>query len=308
MVKNVRKIILIVFAILILCGFSSYKEGDLAKNDLAVLEKINTEVSKLFTVDGAGIPTTEGYEKVIASKEANCTQYAYVFARRAYTSGYEVKVLGITTTRNTNHAVVNVKVGERWFLFDPTNGVYYKADAFDIFQNPDLVKKMVGVPTKKTKVYTNKSFFQQIGRITVAQNLDYAEQDLSSEAQIIEESKFYKTPNGVGASIHTSTDKDYTAALPGSFPNYFVLKWDEPHDFYRVSIQWVDELNYASDFKIMALVGGEYVTIAEESEYATDNINFVQLLKPVTTDQIKFVVTKTNGQDRLLLRRFSLYE
>lgn len=276
-------------------------------DDLFKLHNIVLETSDMYSQIGPGANT---YQEMLTSSMGNCREQAYVFARKVLQEGYIPKVIGLFSVDDANHLLVDVKVGDSWYLFDPANGVYYKHSVYEILKNPALSGDIVGTPKEISKFYTMQAFFKGVQKINVYNNLDYIEKDIASlkmGTRVIERSEFYNYPYGVEASLDGETKSNYTAALENSLPNYFEIDFGSVKEFYRVVIEWYSYNDYASDFEIFYEQSGTFVSLVHEVNYVEDDKIYQYVLKePIKTQRVRVVVNNTNGQKRLLMRRFSL--
>lgn len=121
-------------------------------------------------------------------------------------------------------------------------------------------------------------------------------------------SEFYKEPYGVMASFDED-NSNYTAAYNDSFPNWFIVNIGQSVLVENVQIEWYSNTDYASDFEIFGYVNDKWVLLAKETDYKI-GINTViykkNIKEPLNINKIKMVVKNTNGQQRLLMRKFEL--
>ena len=278
--------------------------------ELEDLHQIAIEVSNIFKKTGKGVPVSSGLDLILQADEANCIHHPYIFARKIQDLGYQFRILAITTAINWDHALIEVKLKTtgKWYLFDPSNGISYLNTLWEIHNNPELANSKIGQPSQLYQNYTLPKFFERIIDVTIYPDLGRHETDYALEAKIINQSSFmqdYSVANALDGDPHNN----YTSSKENSYPNFFELDLGAKRKIYRFMIQWYNAKDYASNFEIFANNNGKYVSIFSTEENIEDD-TFTEIILPeaIVTDKIKFVVYKNEGQNRLLLKKFSVYK
>lgn len=275
--------------------------------ELADLHQLAQATSRLYARAGTGVDTSEGLESLLKSQEGHCGHFVYMFGRRLTHLGYPFRIYGTRTSVELGHALVEVNVRNKWYLFDPSNGVYYPHSYHDMLGSPARVEDRVGDVSELYSAYSRPSFFANITRYYSFTDLDRYETDVALKAELCSSSEFYPNHGPENALDGDATD-DYVAAVENSFPNTFAIKLRRQEKIYRISITWFDGQNYASDFEIHAVIDGRYEEVFVEKHYTTGRIKDQIILdEPITTDAVKLVVHGAKGQKRLLLRQFQLF-
>ena len=283
-------------------------------DEIQELEKLHenaVEVSRIFKKQGKGVDTKSGLDLILKSKESHCGHNVYIFARKIQDLGYQFRILGIATAVNLNHAFVEVKLKTtgQWYLFDPSNGVYYLNTLSEIQSNPELSNNKIGQASEAYQKYTFPHFFKNIIKINIPpDNLRWYETNYALEAKIINQSDFVDD-NPVQNAIDGDPYNTYTVAKENNNPNFFELDLGEARKIYRFTMHWDTESNNTSEFEILANQNGKYIAVfSSQNNIEDDAFTEVILSKPIITEKIKFVAYKAQRQDEFILKEFSVYK
>jgi len=125
---------------------------------------------------------------------------------------------------------------------------------------------------------------------------------------LAESSMFYEEPYDAMAAFDYDTN-NFAAAYADTFPNWFVVSVSRPILVETIELTWHDYYNYATDFEIYGFSDNEWILLAKETDFQLGNYTLIYrktIETPITITQLKLLVNKTEGQERLLLRKFEL--
>ncbi|WP_458411721.1 hypothetical protein ACNQFZ_12730 [Schinkia sp. CFF1] len=284
---------------------------DKEQTQLASLIKLNLEVHNSFDY-GQGLPGYPTLEETIQYGNGHCGLYATYFAEKASKIGFHPIVVDLTSAINNEnklfHSVVELKIGEKDYTFDPTLGVYYKHNVTELFMSPLLAEKKVGKSINdNVKVYGTPMFWGNITNVKVYHDLDYYQSDYlqTQKFEVSTKSSFFNSPNDLGASFDGKAYDNYTASKEGELPVVFTIKFKSPVDVNRIYFAWYDLENYPTDFTVYDENGNPLI---KKTNYKNNIGHFNEWLPESSkTDSLTFSFTKFEGQQRLLLRKLSVY-
>lgn len=281
------------------------------KSELKSLIKLNLEIHNSFEY-GKGLPGYPTLEETIKFGNGHCGLYTTYFAEKAIKMGFNPIVVDLTSgIKNEDelfHSVVEIKLGKNYYIFDPTLGIYYKHNINDLVTSPFLANQKVGTVTNENlEIYSKPIFWSNVFDLNILHNQDYYQQDYihSNEFEVISKNLFYKSPNDLYASFDGKVFDNYTASIEGDVPVSFTIKFKNPITVNRIYLSWFDFQNFPTEFKVYDNNGNELVSRANYQ----NNVGYLNewLRNSVMTDSLTFSFTKFKGQQRLLLRKLSIY-
>ncbi|MGO4270530.1 hypothetical protein AB4Z22_11865 [Paenibacillus sp. TAF58] len=312
----VKKIIIFIVIFFIISNFSSQDLIIDAKEQQSIqinkLSIINKKISGLYPKYGAGVPISAGIKELLNAKEGNCAQLSYLFARKVIKLGYDAQVIGLYSNLDgLNHLVVNVKINDKKYLFDPTNGVYYNNGLYEILGNPLLAQNKVGFPKDESNIFTTSSFFASANNIQIYENLNYGETNLLKDINMFDviTKDLFNAPNDLSGALDED-EETYTAGLT-PLPNEFTVEFKAEVDFYRMYFRWYSDKDYATDFQVFVGESQEQMhELFHEMDYQINANNDFEYVSSneVKAKYFKIKINKTNGQQRILLKDLGLYQ
>lgn len=130
-------------------------------------------------------------------------------------------------------------------------------------------------------------------------------------ATLVGSSQFFSPPYDVFAALDGNNDfSDYAAQFTyNAYPNWFQLQLGQKTDIQNIQIHWHSSGVYGSDFQILGLRNGQWITLVSEKGWTPQTswaIYNKQFAVPFTDIESLFViVNKAIGQERAVLRYFS---
>lgn len=283
-----------------------------AEEDLKKIVEINQMVHNSLRY-GAGLSGASAKE-VLKYGEGNCGDFTYLMLRELQIKGIVSRVVGVRSSyNNAIHSRIEVKVGGKWYTFDPTYGVYYPYSVQEMIENPDLAEEMQGF-TEEYSIYMDKEFFKNAVYLEYHYTADRRDKNivtLKNEVKISSDAIF--SPNN---GLEMALDNNYnTFAASNVFnqPQSFTLEFGSLQEIYRVKIKWLSFEEAGSSFLLEYFDDStnSYKKILEENNYVDpsgDNVYEYILKENVVTKKVKFTINDTHGQKRILIREFMLFE
>ncbi|MGE0625214.1 MAG: discoidin domain-containing protein [Pseudomonadales bacterium] len=271
------------------------------------IQQVTTSVHRQWSAIGPGVPLGKAnleMAQILSAADANCSQQSYLTSRLLLLENLPAVRIGLWAHDGSNDLMVQTRVGERDILIVPSDGIAFEDHWSELLRNPEKASSpwFTDNPSA-TPNYAKPSFFSKVERIDIYPTLDNAEFNHTLTATI-EGQNLFEGEHGPSAA----RGGGYLAGLSGKFPQTIELKWSDPTDLYRVSIRWYSDDDYASRYKVMALIGEEWKLIKEVSgsEHRKADVSTFAF-QPVRARRIKFEFTETSGQDRILVRSLGVY-
>lgn len=131
--------------------------------------------------------------------------------------------------------------------------------------------------------------------------------DIAPSAKVVESVPVYPG-YGLENALDGDADDDYVAAVEGPMPQSFTLALGGEFAVRRVEIVWESDANYGIDYRIEACdeAGKLLGCLARERE-REGRVQVVEIRESRKYAYLRFVVEKTAGQERLLLRLLRIF-
>ena len=145
----------------------------------------------------------------------------------------------------------------------------------------------------------------QSNKLVIVQNDILKLNDVSNEIKVIDSSPMYE-----GFELENSLDgnpnDDYTAGIEGDIPQFFTLDLSNKKEIKEIELIWESESNYGIDYTIEIAENDNQVKYKEDIINQVGQYQKISLPNNVNGNEIKFTITKTNGQERILLRQIKI--
>lgn len=109
--------------------------------------------------------------------EGNCSHAALWIAIKMSEKGVPYRVLDIKSStpdgQNLNHAMTEVKIGDKWLLTDPLNGWLYPAGIVELKNNPAPPINYQWPGRKGMEIYKEPFFFRNLHYVEAYEDLAY---------------------------------------------------------------------------------------------------------------------------------------
>lgn len=312
--KKLRlKVLFYVVGIIVLIGGSIgviMPEIDAAEvDDMKVVKEINDRIHKSISY-GIGTGQSSSSKEVLEYGEGHCGDYAYLMVKELRKKGYEARMVGIASSYYDGmHTRVEVKIDDKWYIFDPTFNIAFPNSTMEIIKKPDLIKLMEGIPSDESK-YNKEEFFKGVQLIEYTYDIDNRDNNLSKVAKVKSDLEFEE-----GYEANKSLDQDsitFTAANSYVLPQSMKYTFEQEYKIYRIKIKWYSPEISGKSFKIEYMnEKGQYKTICNEKNYVDpqgDGVYEYILSKPITTKEIRFTLEEAYEQSRILIREFMIFE
>ncbi|MCQ1529162.1 D-glucuronyl C5-epimerase family protein [Lutispora saccharofermentans] len=129
--------------------------------------------------------------------------------------------------------------------------------------------------------------------------------DISSQVKVINSSPMYD-----GFEIENSLDgnpnDDYTAGIEGILPQFFILEISNKKEIKEIELIWESESNYGVSYTIEITEKDDKVKYKEDIVNQNGQYQKIILPNNISGEKIKFIINKTNGQNRILLRQIKI--
>lgn len=283
-------------------------------DDFEWLGELCKKVARYFPSQGAGdlgADVNLRFSDFLRAKEASCAQLGYLFARYALSAGFPVRRVGLYTDGGANDLMVEVRVKDRWFLFTPSAGTFYRFGLGELLARPELASRYEGDPVGANAAYLTKSFFSRITEIRVYRSLNsfgsYLRESNFAKSATIESSGFYSSHNDIERAIN-GLEEDYAAGVEGVLQSV-ELKWLAPVTPYRLFVRWLSSIEYCKNIRCKVFVNNKWIdAIGNNVEtFRIEDVHEVPLrcVTPITRMAVDFFGAM--GQSRALIREFGIY-
>lgn len=130
--------------------------------------------------------------------------------------------------------------------------------------------------------------------------------NLLNDIKVIDSSKTYPGFEVVNA-LDGDPDDDYAAFLEGGLPQHMTFDLGGKKNISSIELIWESETNYGVDYTVEA-ISDDKISTSSKYEYMSGMVQKITFKEPNSAvDRLKIVVTKTHGQDRILLRQIKIY-
>jgi hypothetical protein len=92
----------------------------------------------------------------------SCGEYNLLLMDDLEKLGIESRSYGIKTTDGRTHAVLDVKIGDKWVLTNPMMGIVYKHSFWDMLEHPKLADEYWGTALSERGAYYDSDFFAKV--------------------------------------------------------------------------------------------------------------------------------------------------
>lgn len=227
----------------------------------------------------------------------SCDQYANLLYDYLKREGYRCRIVGVLSYfREGNHAMLEVELRGKWYLFDPTNAIYYKNSLDEIRKNPKLSnKKVVQTSDDIPDSFTQEQFFKEIYQTIVEEGRPAYMKDLKDE---IKENQYGEL-----------MDRDiYTCYETESLDEVITFKFKKEVNIGYIGILWLWTIEAGKDIAIE--YWNKEVQAWEGIEESLGIFHYYEnyLKNPFKTDQLRLVVNSTYGEERIAIRELYIYE
>lgn len=244
-------------------------------------------------------------DELLSSKQANCSQQSYLFAKLAMEKGGIARRVGLWAVGGANDVMVEIKRDERWRLFVPSTGVYYPFSLGEILSNPMLANDFVGTPLNGGELYVNKEFFSTIYRIDLYHNLNNVEYNYLQDA-LLKGEGFLLAPNDVMA-LKSTAQNAYVAGREKQ-DQKITLKFDELVKLYRLWFEWYSTDNYPQKIVIELFKEKEIEKIeVNTNDFKYGKYSDIPLGLQSNVKMVIMTFKDFAGQNRLLLKDLGVY-
>lgn len=290
-------------------AYTQMDASDAPEQHVAQISNLNREIYHHWTTLGQGYPMealNDHIGDLLASPTANCSQQAYLFARRVEQKGFRARRVALWASDGNNDVMVEVKVGDRWFLFAPAEGGYYEYSLADIMANPKLAEERRGLSAEDVPDYMQPSFFKTLREIKIYHSLNEVERDKVVDADAISDDNFFPPPNNVKAILNAH---EYAAGIEGKYPQTISIKWSHPISIYRASIDWLSADTYSNDFSIIAHRpdGTTRSLHAKGNDHMSGSVSSVAFPEQISITALQFIFQSSVGQDRVLIKHIGIF-
>lgn len=277
---------------------------------------INDKVHNLLRY-GEGILGSETARDLLAYGEGHCGDYSYLLYRELLKKEYFSRTVDITSTYHGSiHSLVEVRIGDKWYTFDPTYNLYYPNNVQELVENPELVDEKV-CKVKVNSYYTHKEFFANPTNINYIYNYDFRDNNVASlntGVKVESKTEFIEPFYGIEIALNDNSPfEGYAAGLNYVLPQHFTLDFGSTKEIYRGKIIWFNEEELPKKFRIEYYdeYSKEYELLLREDKYNNskrNNIYEFVLSKPIETQKVRFVLEDTYSQKRILIRKIMLFK
>lgn len=273
------------------------------------VKTINTQIHNLISY-GVGLPGSESAQELLAYGEGHCGDYSYLMIRELRKQGYIARIVGVRSSyKNAAHSRVEVRINGKWYLFDPTNNVYFPNSTLELVDNPSLVRNMVGTPKVRT-AYNDIEFFNNPQYIECIYDTDSRDKNLVIGSTITSNTSF---TSGYGLDkLADNSDITFAASQTYSFPQSFTIDFSQPKDIYRIKIKWYLPEISGKSFLIEYLdENNQYQELIRENDYVdkeNDGVYEHVFRNDIHTSKIRFTLIESYGQSRILIREFKIFQ
>jgi hypothetical protein len=282
---------------------------------LNLLHKDNVEVAHYWKNYGEGYLPLKNFnihfDDFLKYPNANCYQQSYLFTRKAIEKGFLARRVGLWNSSGANDLMVEVRVNNKWYLFVPSAGVYYRFSLGKLLEQPEKATIYQGIPKEISRMYLHEDFFANIYKVDMYQSVNDVELNYAAIAKVASED-FYQIPYSVESSVDENIDS-YAAGKDG-LPSYIInLSWQKSVSVYRLFIKWYSAKDYGSEYDVILMdktnkiLKKYHIAKKNESLYRYADYSQIPFSSLVNIDHIKIVVYKTNGQPRLLVREIKTF-
>lgn len=139
--------------------------------------------------------------------------------------------------------------------------------------------------------------------VIIENNLDNTT-DIAPLAKVIEASPTY--PNfGMQNALDNDPNDDYVAFKENSLPQSFTLEFEKERTVEGIELIWESDENYGVTYKIEG-ESKDGVRTLKTVDKGNGKLQKVYFEKPNSLEKIKISVSKTNGQQRILMRQIKV--
>lgn len=292
--------------ILIITLFVNLLLADLQNIKSEKIEYIyfNNVINKIHNIlkNGEGYPDDLFIDELEKRREGHCGHFSLFFFRELIMHDYSVEIINITTFDNRIHNVVQVKLksSDRYIVVDPTSKIIYKNSIGELIANPSLSNNKIG--NSEYEVYTSESFWKNIKFIKFDTFIEM--QPINKFRNIILNKEMFYESEIATSKIIDEDLNTYISQIEEKSKNAEIK-----FDFYKMTrlssilIYPYDILHYPKKIK---LICDDKLIYDNEIELKRGLI-VVNFFGNDYCQQLDFIFSDFQGQDRLLLRDIYIY-